>query len=98
MTARPQPNLAIQPQVGSEIGNAHAGQLVSGSGNVHAGQLGRLHKIEKANSAKAPANSLDKSTTRLFSTDNTLVNQRRMQYQWETSREIQANLVPAPSV
>ncbi|POW03842.1 hypothetical protein PSHT_11483 [Puccinia striiformis] len=43
MTARPQPNLAIQPQVGSEIGNAHAGQLVSGSGNVHAGQLGRLY-------------------------------------------------------
>ncbi|KAI9615783.1 hypothetical protein KEM48_005454 [Puccinia striiformis f. sp. tritici PST-130] len=70
MTARPQPNLAIQPQVGSKIGNAHAGQSVSGFGNVHAGQLGRLHKIEKANSAKAPANSLNKSTTRLFSTDN----------------------------
>ncbi|KAH9454907.1 hypothetical protein Pst134EA_022397 [Puccinia striiformis f. sp. tritici] len=37
MTAHPQPNLRIQPQVVSDIGNAHAGQMVSGFGNQYAG-------------------------------------------------------------
>ncbi|KAH9445433.1 hypothetical protein Pst134EB_023275 [Puccinia striiformis f. sp. tritici] len=37
MTAHPQPNLQIQPQVVSDIGNAHAGQMVSGFGNQYAG-------------------------------------------------------------
>ncbi|KAI7963900.1 hypothetical protein MJO29_004327 [Puccinia striiformis f. sp. tritici] len=112
MTAHPQPNLRIQPQVVSDIGNAHAGQLVSGFGNQYAGELVRLlppggskpspprtklffkysvfvhsttHEIEKFNSAKAPANDLNKSTLRIFSTGDIGWPASLDNYTWDSS-------------
>ncbi|KAI7956907.1 hypothetical protein MJO28_004002 [Puccinia striiformis f. sp. tritici] len=150
MTAHPQPNLRIQPQVVSDIGNAHAGQLVSGFGNQYAGELVCLlppgsavhmvvnpggafpalqpapqnatntstvakrvgvpkqpevpspprtelffkysvfvhsttHEIEKFNSAKAPANDLNKSTLRIFSTGDIGWPASLDNYTWDSS-------------
>ncbi|KAH9450092.1 hypothetical protein Pst134EA_026805 [Puccinia striiformis f. sp. tritici] len=42
MTAHPQPNLQIQPQVVSLIGNAHGGQMLPGFGNQYAGESVRF--------------------------------------------------------